>query len=179
MPYHRPILMRDRTESPSTCWLSTTSACRPENSAEITFQNFFCNTLNHEADPYFDHLRGVRVSAHFLICRTGKLTQFVSTDDRAWHAGQSLHAGRERCNNFSIGIELEGTDEDVFTDEQYDTLAKLTDALCRQYPLKDVAGHADIAPNRKTDPGPCFDWAHYETLLNSVNLETGRALRFP
>ena len=141
--------------------------------------DLFCNTLDLDADPYFDHLRDLRVSSHFLIHRTGELVQFVSTNDRAWHAGQSLHAGRERCNDFSIGIELEGTDQDAFTDEQYAQLVKLTDALRRYYPLKDVAGHADVAPSRKTDPGPCFDWARYESLLDEISSEGKSALRFP
>ena len=140
--------------------------------------DFFCNTLDCDAHSYFDHLRNVRVSAHFLIDRTGMLMQFVSIADRAWHAGQSRHAGREHCNDFSIGIELEGSDDKAFADAQYDMLARLTDALCKHYPLKDVAGHSDIAPTRKTDPGPHFDWARYESLLNIVSLKTKGVLRF-
>lgn len=139
----------------------------------------FCNTLDYDADPYFDRLRGLRVSAHFLIRRNGELTQFVSTKERAWHAGQSHHAGRVRCNDFSIGIELEGADNEAFTDPQYDVLVKLTNALLLHYPLEYIVGHSDIAPVRKTDPGPCFEWSRYQSLLSAVNPVTKRSLRFP
>ncbi|WP_034300889.1 1,6-anhydro-N-acetylmuramyl-L-alanine amidase AmpD [Herbaspirillum sp. RV1423] len=123
--------------------------------------DLFCNRLDYDADPYFEQLRPLRVSAHFVIRRDGGLVQFVSANDRAWHAGVSLFKGRERCNDFSIGIELEGTDFEPFTDSQYQTLATLTDALRRRYPLVDVAGHEHVAPGRKTDPGPFFDWARF------------------
>ena len=123
--------------------------------------DLFLNQLDCEVHPYFDQLRSLRVSAHFLIRRDGSLLQFVSTRDRAWHAGVSTFCGRERCNDFSIGVELEGTDDLPFEAAQYDTLAALTVALRAAYPLIDVAGHEDIAPGRKTDPGPCFDWQRY------------------
>src|SRR5450830_2148278 len=122
----------------------------------------FCNTLDFDADPYFDQLRTLRVSAHFLIRRDGEVVQFVSANARAWHAGVSSFHGRERCNDFSIGIELEGTDVAPFTDLQYQVLATLTAALHRRYPLTDVAGHEHIAPGRKTDPGPFFDWPRFQ-----------------
>ncbi|WP_414443860.1 1,6-anhydro-N-acetylmuramyl-L-alanine amidase AmpD [Burkholderia sp. 22PA0106] len=122
----------------------------------------FQNRLDCDAHPYFDaNLRGLRVSAHFLIRRDGELVQFVSCDARAWHAGASNFLGRERCNDFSIGIELEGADDQPFEPAQYATLATLTRALVARYPVEAVAGHADIAPGRKTDPGPCFDWQRY------------------
>jgi AmpD protein len=121
----------------------------------------FANTLDHDAHPYFDQLRPLRVSAHFLILRTGELVQFVSADARAWHAGVSRFEGRERCNDFSIGIELEGSDFVPFEPAQYRTLAALTRALLRRYPLVSVLGHEHIAPGRKTDPGPFFDWSIY------------------
>lgn len=124
--------------------------------------DLFLNRLDCDAHPYFDQLRSLRVSAHFLIRRDGALVQFVSAHDRAWHAGVSAFCGRERCNDFSIGIELEGTDDLPFEPAQYDTLAALTAALRAAYPLADVMGHEDIAPGRKTDPGPCFDWQRYE-----------------
>ncbi len=124
--------------------------------------DLFLNRLDFDAHPYFDQLRSLRVSAHFLIRRDGALVQFVSAHDRAWHAGVSAFCGRERCNDFSIGIELEGTDDRPFEPAQYDTLAALTAALRVAYPLADVMGHEDIAPGRKTDPGPCFDWQRYE-----------------
>lgn len=118
----------------------------------------FLNQLDCDAHPYYTRLRGLRVSAHFFVRRDGKLLQFVSCNERAWHAGASNFAGRERCNDFSIGIELEGSDEHVFEAPQYDTLTRLCAALCERYPITALAGHADIAPGRKTDPGPHFDW---------------------
>jgi len=121
----------------------------------------FTNTLDCDAHPWFDCLRGLKVSAHFLIDRTGAIVQFASTEQRAWHAGVSCHAGRERCNDFSIGVELEGCDTRPFTDAQYRSLAWLTPALRDRYPLDAVRGHEHIAPGRKTDPGPAFDWPRY------------------
>jgi AmpD protein len=118
----------------------------------------FTNRLDCAAHPYYAGLSGLRVSAHFLIRRDGTAIQFVSTHDRAWHAGVSRHRGRERCNDFSIGIELEGCDADPFTDPQYATLEQLLRELARHHPLRDIAGHCHIAPERKTDPGPHFDW---------------------
>lgn len=124
--------------------------------------DLFLNKLDYDADPYFDQLRPLRVSAHFLIRRDGTVMQFVSAHDRAWHAGVSSFCGQERCNDFSIGIELEGTDFVAFADAQYNALAALTIALKSAYPLKHVTGHEDIAPGRKTDPGPFFDWTEYQ-----------------
>jgi N-acetyl-anhydromuramoyl-L-alanine amidase len=121
----------------------------------------FTNRLDCDAHPYFDQLRSLRVSAHFLIRRDGALLQFVSGNERAWHAGVSSFRGRERCNDFSIGIELEGSDFEAFEAAQYETLARLTVALQMRYPLADVAGHEHVAPGRKTDPGPHFDWQRY------------------
>ena len=127
-------------------------------------EDLFCNRLDYEADPYFDQLRALRVSAHFLIRRDGSLLQFVSTDARAWHAGASRFGERECCNDFSIGIELEGTDFIAFEPAQYRTLASLTAALQARHGLRDVAGHEHVAPGRKTDPGPSFDWDAYRAL---------------
>jgi AmpD protein len=127
--------------------------------------DLFCNRLDADADPSFAELRGLRVSSHFLIARDGALTQFVSTGARAWHAGLSAHAGRERCNDFSIGVELEGSDDSPFEPAQYATLAQLSAALLAAHPLRDVAGHQHIAPGRKTDPGPLFDWSRYRDAL--------------
>jgi AmpD protein len=127
----------------------------------------FTNTLDCRAHPYFAHLEGLRVSAHFLIRRDGRAMQFVSTFDRAWHAGVSTFSDRERCNDFSIGIELEGDDHSPFCDVQYATLAALTQALCIAHPLAHVTGHENIAPGRKTDPGPHFDWVRYESDLRA------------
>jgi AmpD protein len=143
--------------------------------------DLFGNRLDCDADPYFDRLRTLRVSAHFLIRRDGTVMQFVSANDRAWHAGASSFCGRERCNDFSIGIELEGTDFEAFEAIQYDRLAELTDALQARYPLTDVLGHEHIAPGRKTDPGPFFDWARYRESLHQQQtaVSARRALRFP
>jgi AmpD protein len=124
----------------------------------------FTNRLDEAAHPYFATLAGLRVSAHFLIERDGGLTQFVSCLDRAWHAGVSEFDGRCRCNDFSVGVELEGTDFAPFEAPQYATLAALTRALRAAYPLRAVRGHSDIAPGRKTDPGPFFDWPRYARL---------------
>ena len=136
-------------------------------------EGLFTNTLDHDAHPYFEQLRPLRVSSHFLIRRDGELLQFVSANARAWHAGVSQFAGRERCNDFSIGIELEGSDFVPFEAAQYQSLAALTLALQRRYRLAWVAGHEHVAPGRKTDPGPCFDWPAYQKLC-SAEMECGR-----
>ena len=120
--------------------------------------DLFTNRLDWNAHPYYQEIHGLKVSSHFFIRRDGHLIQFVPCSLRAWHAGVSNWRGRERCNDFSIGIELEGSDEQPFTDAQYATLAPLVAALRHAYPVEEVAGHSDIAPGRKTDPGPCFDW---------------------
>jgi AmpD protein len=119
----------------------------------------FTNRLDPTAHPYYEGIRHLRVSSHFFIRRDGELIQFVSTANRAWHAGASIWKGRERCNDFSLGIELEGCDTLPFEESQYVALAALLRRLARHYPGCDVAGHSDIAPGRKTDPGPFFDWA--------------------
>jgi AmpD protein len=129
--------------------------------------DLFLNQLDLNADPWFtENLQGLTVSAHFVIDRTGHVTQFVACDKRAWHAGVSRHAGREQCNDFSIGIELEGTDTLAYTDAQYDALAAVTQCLRAHYPLTAVRGHCDIAPGRKTDPGEAFDWTRYAQLAD-------------
>lgn len=120
--------------------------------------DLFTNRLDWDAHPYYQGIRGLKVSAHFFIRRDGSLIQFVPCGLRAWHAGVSRWQGRERCNDFSVGIELEGSDDTPFTEAQYATLAPLADALKRRYPIRGVVGHSDIAPGRKTDPGPLFDW---------------------
>lgn len=118
----------------------------------------FTNRLDPAAHPYYETIRDLRVSAHFFIRRDGELIQFVPCSQRAWHAGASSWRGRERCNDYSVGIELEGSDEAPFTDAQYTALNGLLAVLRTAYPIADVVGHSDIAPGRKTDPGPCFDW---------------------
>ena len=134
---------------------------------------FFCNDLPADAHPYFATIQGATVSAHVLIARDGELTQYVPFDRRAWHAGKSEYCGRFACNDFSIGIELEGTDDSAYTGAQYRALAKLIAALRRGYPSlrgADVVGHSDIAPGRKTDPGPGFDWTSLERALAAASV---------
>ena len=133
--------------------------------------DLFLNRLDHAAHPYYQTLRGLEVSSHFFIRRGGELIQFVPCERRAWHAGVSRWRGRERCNDFSIGVELEGTDDSGFTDTQYSELARLTGEIQLRYPIEDIAGHSDIAPERKTDPGPSFDWARYRALVALVKGE--------
>ena len=126
--------------------------------------DLFLNQLDISADPWFVNVEGLKVSAHFVIDRLGHITQFVSCDERAWHAGASSFEGREQCNDFSIGIELEGTDDLPFEDAQYERLAALTQCLRARYPLTAATGHSDIAPGRKTDPGLFFDWSRFREL---------------
>ncbi len=120
--------------------------------------DLFTNRLDWDAHPYYQGIRGLEVSAHFFIRRDGSLIQFVPCSLRAWHAGPSSWDGRERCNDFSIGIELEGSDDTPFTEAQYAALIPLLDTLKMAYPIRAVVGHSDIAPGRKTDPGPRFAW---------------------
>jgi len=133
-------------------------------------EQFFCNKLDHDLHPFFDEIRDLKVSAHVLIERTGRIVQFVPFIARAWHAGVSSFEGRDCCNDFSIGIELEGEDHSEYTQEQYRMLTKVTIALLKEYPhlhQHRIVGHNDIAPDRKTDPGPAFDWLHYRQLMSA------------
>lgn len=130
-------------------------------------QRLFTNTLDRDAHPYYRTIPEGRVSSHFYLRRDGQLIQFVSVLQRAWHAGASAWQGRTRCNDFSIGIELEGSDFVPFTDAQYAVLHDLTIALRADYPILGIAGHSDIAPGRKTDPGSYFDWLRYLACLCS------------
>ncbi len=128
----------------------------------------FTNTLDWTAHPYYATLRGLRVSAHFFVRRTGQIIQFVPCGRRAWHAGQSSWRGRPRCNDFSIGVELEGCDVRPYTARQYARLVALAAALARRYPITAIVGHSDIAPGRKTDPGSAFDWGRLRALRARV-----------
>jgi AmpD protein len=130
----------------------------PDEFGGNAIAEFFQNRLDHDAHPYYDHLRGMRVSSHFVIRRDGALEQYVSCNERAWHAGASSFLGRERCNDFSVGIELEGSDRCPFEAAQYASLNEVVRALAERYPIEALAGHSDIAPGRKTDPGPHFEW---------------------
>ena len=132
----------------------------------------FTGTLPPDGHPYFREIAAQRVSAHALIRRDGQIVQYVPFGERAWHAGQSAYRGRTACNDFSIGVELEGTDDIPYTDAQYDALAALSAALLAAYPslsAQAIAGHSDVAPGRKTDPGPSFDWARFRRLLDQTH----------
>jgi AmpD protein len=143
----------------------------PEHFIGDAVERFFTNRLDPRAHPYFERLRDVHVSAHFLLRRRGELLQFVSCEQRAWHAGNSRLLERERCNDFSIGIELEGSGARPFTSTQYRRLEKLIVALRDRYPLRFIAGHSDVAPGRKDDPGPRFDWRRLEPVLQLSGIE--------
>ncbi len=136
-------------------------------------QRLFTNQLDWDEHPYYGSLRGLRVSAHFLLRRSGRTQQFVSCDQRAWHAGASLWRGRSDCNDWSIGIELEGLEGGTFEAAQYAQLARLLHALSRRYPLLEAVGHEHVAPGRKADPGAGFDWLRLRRMLR------GAALRLP
>jgi len=128
-------------------------------------QRLFCNALDWNAHPYFKGIQGLTVSAHFYIRRHGELWQFVSCDDRAWHAGASCYRGRDNCNDDSIGIELEGLEGQTFEPAQYEALAALCAAIGQHYPVQHIAGHEHIAPGRKQDPGAGFDWTALQRSL--------------
>jgi N-acetyl-anhydromuramoyl-L-alanine amidase len=133
-------------------------------------RRLFTNTLDWDAHAYYQGIRGLQVSAHFFIRRSGRVLQFVSCERRAWHAGASSWRGREGCNDFSIGIELEGLEGERFEQAQYLALAPLLARLSRRYPLQDVAGHEHVAPQRKHDPGPGFDWQQLRGLMRQPSL---------
>ena len=159
--WHRPTRTRGRTPTTSPWWSSTASPCRRDEFGTGCVEALFANTLAIDEHPTFATLEGVRVSAHLLISRRGRVTQFVPFDRRAWHAGTSRYRGRRGCNDFAIGIELEGTDATPYTNTQYTRLTAVVAALVARYPklsVSTIAGHAEIAPGRKTDPGPSFDW---------------------
>lgn len=133
-------------------------------------EQFFTNRLDVTADPYFETIAELKVSSHLFIQRDGSCIQFVNFEDRAWHAGVSEFSGRENCNDYSIGIELEGTDDMPYTEAQYQALTEVTLALLGYYPkinMERITGHENIAPGRKTDPGPAFDWPKYQAMLRS------------
>jgi AmpD protein len=128
-------------------------------------EQLFTNRLDWDAHPYFGEIRGMEVSSHFFVRRDGELVQFVDTDARAWHAGASCWRGRDNCNDDSIGIELEGLEGERFEAAQYDTLVRLCNALAQRHPVVHIAGHEHIAPGRKQDPGPGFDWPRLQAGL--------------
>ncbi|MFI4936911.1 MAG: 1,6-anhydro-N-acetylmuramyl-L-alanine amidase AmpD [Candidatus Berkiellales bacterium] len=143
----------------------------PKVFAGDAVQKFFCNRLDAAEHPYFQQIAHLKVSSHFYIRRDGALWQFVPVTKRAWHAGGSSFMGRDNCNHYSIGIELEGEDNIAYTTLQYDKLAQLTYVMMQHFPkitLDRLVGHSDIAPHRKTDPGPAFDWTHYKQLVRDL-----------
>ena len=142
----------------------------PDDFAGNWVERFFLNRLDPQAHPYFSTIAGLQVSAHFLIRRDGQVIQFVGCDQRAWHAGQSAWQGRENCNDYSVGIELEGSDSQPFTAAQYAALWPLIRTLRRRYPIAALAGHCHVAPGRKTDPGPHFDWAGVRARFPALRL---------
>jgi AmpD protein len=140
----------------------------PEQFAGDYIDQLFCNTLNPKDHPYFEEVYQLRVSSHLLIRRNGHIRQYVPFNLRAWHAGVSNYQGHEHCNDFSIGIELEGSIKQDFTDDQYQRLAEVVRVLLWAYPglsRQAIVGHSDIAPDRKADPGPLFDWERFYSLL--------------
>lgn len=140
----------------------------PGEYAGRNIELFFCNCLESSGHPYFEEINALQVSAHLLIRRCGDLVQFVNLEQRAWHAGLSSFEGRDNCNDYSIGIELEGSDDEPYTAQQYRCLAQVTRTLLRHFPglnPERIVGHCDIAPGRKTDPGPAFDWQRYRQTL--------------
>lgn len=139
----------------------------PESFGGPHIAALFTNRLDPQVHPYFETICNLRVSAHFLVRRDGEVVQFVSCDKRAWHAGASCWRGRERVNDFSIGIELEGSDNAPFEEVQYVVLGRLCQTLAARYPIDEVVGHSDVAPGRKTDPGPYFQWARLREILTS------------
>jgi len=141
----------------------------PEQFGGPYIAQLFSNSLDPQEHPYFRDIYQLKVSSHLLIDRQGQLTQFVPFDKRAWHAGVSEFKGRNHCNDFSIGIELEGADHIPFTDNQYSVLAQASQQIISHYPMitgDRIVGHSDIAPGRKTDPGPAFDWQRYRRMLD-------------
>jgi AmpD protein len=172
----RFILSPNCDERPVDCVISLlvihNISLPPEEFGGHGVIELFTNRIDPGAHPYYQVLRGLKVSSHFLIRRDGEIIQFVSCEKRAWHAGESCWQGKSRCNDFSIGVELEGTDTKPFTDLQYKALEALTRALQSRYPITCIAGHSDIAPGRKTDPGPCFDWMRYRSALCCADAES-------
>jgi N-acetyl-anhydromuramoyl-L-alanine amidase len=139
----------------------------------------FTNTLPADVHAYFAEIDGLRVSSHLVVMRDGAVTQYVSFAERAWHAGKSNFRGREACNDFSVGVELEGTDTQPYEDAQYERLAEVVAALCAAYPrlsAERLVGHSDIAPGRKTDPGPAFDWLRARRLIAAAASACGKPL---
>ncbi|MFA6062506.1 MAG: 1,6-anhydro-N-acetylmuramyl-L-alanine amidase AmpD [Gallionella sp.] len=165
---HLPSPNFDERETTDICLLVIHNiSLPPDEFGGEGVQQLFTNTLDRAAHPYYRTIPEGRVSSHLYLRRDGKIIQFVSVFQRAWHAGLSVWQGKPRCNDYSIGIELEGSDFVPFTEAQYLALHRLTIALRAALPIRGIAGHSDIAPGRKTDPGPYFDWLRYLTQQNN------------
>lgn len=155
----------DRTD-PITLLVIHNISLPPNQYGGPYVEQLFTGKLDPNQHPYFADIYKLQVSSHLFIRRDGEIIQFVPFNKRAWHAGKSVFEGKENCNDFSIGIEMEGCDTDNFTEAQYQQLANVTVLLQQTYPIENITGHSDIAPDRKTDPGPYFDWNYYQTLIN-------------
>ncbi|SUD91513.1 1,6-anhydro-N-acetylmuramyl-L-alanine amidase AmpD [Psychrobacter phenylpyruvicus] len=169
----------DRPEDTDISAIVIHNISLPPDEFEMTDANglhyvkaFFTNTLDWEAHPYFKTIEGMEVSAHLFIERSGEITQLVNFEDRAWHAGRSSYLGKPECNDYSIGIELEGSDHQSFTEQQYAALASAVAAIYQAYPKtrRHLTGHSDIAPGRKTDPGDFFEWDKLRDLVSQISL---------
>jgi N-acetyl-anhydromuramoyl-L-alanine amidase len=161
----RRVLSPNRDERPAGAGISLllvhAISLPPGQYGGDAIERLFTNRLEPRAHPYFEEIVSLEVSSHFLVRRDGELVQFVPVQERAWHAGASSWRGRARCNDFSLGVELEGSEEEAFAPVQYSTLVALTRALRASLPLRDIAAHSEVAPGRKTDPGAYFDWARF------------------
>lgn len=145
----------------------------PSQFGNTYIEAFFQNRLDSHIHPYFETIKGLQVSAHLVILRTGEVLQCVNFADRAWHAGRSSYLAQPECNDYSIGIELEGSDDIPFEPIQYEVLAQVVQAIQLEYPkARHLAGHSDIAPVRKTDPGPYFEWNHFRSLLRKIKSDS-------
>lgn len=160
-----PFYNERPTETPISLLVIHNISLPPNQYGGPYVEQLFTGQLNPKDDPYFASIYQLQVSSHLFIRRDGEIIQFVPFDKRAWHAGQSNFKGQENCNDFSIGIELEGCDTEAFTKQQYQQLASITVFLQQYYSIENITGHSDIAPERKTDPGPCFDWQYYRKLI--------------
>lgn len=165
-----PFYNNRPNEKPITLLVIHNISLPPNQYGGPYVEQLFTGKLDPTGHPYFAEIYQLQVSCHLFIRRDGEIIQFVAFDKRAWHAGKSQFEQQENCNDFSIGIEIEGCDSENFTEIQYAQLAKVTLLLEQTYPIKNITGHSDIAPDRKTDPGPCFDWQYYNNLLAQKKL---------
>ena len=176
LPYARLSLCPNHDERPDNCEIELliihNISLPPGEYGGHWIDDLFNNRLDPLAHPYFEHIYSLKVSSHLLIRRNGEIVQYVPMNRRAWHAGKSTFQGKNQCNDFSIGIELEGTDTQAYTILQYTKLIQATLDIIKLYPnitVDRIVGHADVAPERKTDPGPSFDWVYYRSMLQQAS----------